>query len=724
MRVSLVRRRPLSRLRTLSRQNCKRRRRCAARDSEERIISGKIAAFEDWAAQVGIEWSRDALSIVGEVGNRRVLAKRALHQGEIIIRVPPASCISVDSSAAGRTLSADSSFQKFLREHDDPDDEMTHPLPLTVCLMYEIARGHQSTFFPYVDLLPDCEPGVPFTWPEKAMRLLQGTEMVGLRHTKLEELRDDWRNVVKELISSYPDEFPPAHFTFQKYVSAASLVISRSFPITAAKGGTITAMVPFLDLLNHRHEHSANWQDYKGKGKELQQNQDREVKKRNKLEDEEEAEEGNELDKREGHELPVAEMQEDEQTGDALMIMRCPCQVGGEVCHNYGLSSASEHLFRYGFLPSSESSSSSQTLLAAPCLDDFVTISTALIANAASICSQSKTSTASTIASIRTADGLRERLEFVSPILAEASIVDDTGCLEVYCCRAGQGEEGRKVPVGLLLLIAILALPSSDFAALVEGMRYVEQIEERDKRRGTIGICRISHGGNPGAPDKKRRYEPASLFRLVAIVRRLCEVLRGRARSEREVMSRAQALQVVEEAFMKQEQQDDEEGDEEEVQSEEEEEEEGEEDSEEEAGNEREEDGQASDDDGKEAITAGRSDGARVKSKRRARPVWLTVEDLLSDGAEECLFIPAVKEMMLAVFDCREGQYPAGTTLAGDRRLLDSGYLDRSAKEMAPSFNYERAALHLRLIERGILASAREWVCEKSTATGGTAQAR
>lgn len=45
--------------------------------------------------------------------------------------------------------------------------------------------------------------------------------------------------------------FPPTLFTLNDFAWAMSIILSRSYALSAADGSAVTVLVPMLDMLNH-----------------------------------------------------------------------------------------------------------------------------------------------------------------------------------------------------------------------------------------------------------------------------------------------------------------------------------------------------------------------------------------------------------------------------------------------------------------------------------------
>ena len=111
-------------------------------------------------------------------------------------------------------------------------------------------------YAPYYATLPrpyaqdDPRTMLPRCWSNDEIReLLNGSpsaEGVAFSHSDTCRLREDQRRCASHS-KSLTKEWPP----FEAYDWAASIVGSRAFSVETADGGTLDAMVPLMDMLNH-----------------------------------------------------------------------------------------------------------------------------------------------------------------------------------------------------------------------------------------------------------------------------------------------------------------------------------------------------------------------------------------------------------------------------------------------------------------------------------------
>ena len=115
-------------------------------------------------------------------------------------------------------------------------------------LLQERTKGSDSTFAPYVALLPDSVPGSPLLYTEDEVASLQYPPAVA----EAREMRDAVQTWFRKLESEAPASLAGADL--EAFKRAVSVVHSRTYGIaSAAEGneGYFRALLPLADLLNH-----------------------------------------------------------------------------------------------------------------------------------------------------------------------------------------------------------------------------------------------------------------------------------------------------------------------------------------------------------------------------------------------------------------------------------------------------------------------------------------
>ncbi|KAI8340528.1 hypothetical protein BC941DRAFT_222226 [Chlamydoabsidia padenii] len=114
--------------------------------------------------------------------------------------------------------------------------------------MYELSQGKESPWYGYLQSLPTCED-LPIFWSDADKAFFKGTEMEHAVENDLQDLKDDYQEIVVPLIAKYPDIFPADDFSMDVFQKVTTLVSSRAFEVDTYHEN---AMVPFADIFNHR----------------------------------------------------------------------------------------------------------------------------------------------------------------------------------------------------------------------------------------------------------------------------------------------------------------------------------------------------------------------------------------------------------------------------------------------------------------------------------------
>lgn len=91
-----------------------------------------------------------------------------------------------------------------------------------------------------------CEQ-IPLLWSEEERsRLLRGSHLGSMVESILSELTQQWSAIEQSALLKQPEAFPKETFTFEGYLWAHAIVLTRALPF-----GDSLSLIPFLDLANH-----------------------------------------------------------------------------------------------------------------------------------------------------------------------------------------------------------------------------------------------------------------------------------------------------------------------------------------------------------------------------------------------------------------------------------------------------------------------------------------
>ncbi|CAL4953418.1 unnamed protein product [Urochloa decumbens] len=279
----------------------------------------RLRAFKRWMRARGVVCS-DALRLdASDPLGVHVRAVAPIREGDLVATIPRGACLTPRTTGAAGAIEA---------------AELGGCLALAVAVMYERARGGDSPWDAYLQLLPDRE-SVPLVWPaDEAERLLAGTELDKIVKQDREFLCEDWKECIEPLISSGELDVHPDDFSLDKYFSAKTLVSSRSFQIDDYHG---FGMVPLADLFNHKtdgeHVHfTSASDDSDSDGEDDDEQSDASADDQSTIENPTNSPSGSRVD--------------DE---DLEMIVVRDANEGEEVYNTYGTMGNAALLHRYGF---------------------------------------------------------------------------------------------------------------------------------------------------------------------------------------------------------------------------------------------------------------------------------------------------------------------------------------------------------------------------------------
>ena len=169
-----------------------------------------------------------------EISGRGLVARKEITQGEAIVKVPSKLIMTRETATA--VLGAQV-VPETLNEY----------LALALLLMNERAKGPDSFWAAYLDLLPTTEEvGQTWTWSEDELALLTGSSVLDATASLRQKIRDEFEMITTDIVA--PNGLDPSTFTFEAFEWAMSMLFSRAIDLREV--GQL-ALVPYADLLNH-----------------------------------------------------------------------------------------------------------------------------------------------------------------------------------------------------------------------------------------------------------------------------------------------------------------------------------------------------------------------------------------------------------------------------------------------------------------------------------------
>ena len=224
-----------------------------------RPIEAEVARAEAWrpAAAWVCEHGGAVQGVAFDGARSGVQADGDLLVDSCILRIPMRLCVTgreARASLVGRAANAAASSEEAGTLSRSTDDVV-----LAFHLAADVALGASAFHAPYYTTLPidDDDPRcmLPRCWSDAELEgLLGGSPSVAEAHRARAAVRADYATVSDgarqlALPGALPDEWP----SFDAFDWATAIVASRCFALEEATGGggSIEALVPLVDMLNH-----------------------------------------------------------------------------------------------------------------------------------------------------------------------------------------------------------------------------------------------------------------------------------------------------------------------------------------------------------------------------------------------------------------------------------------------------------------------------------------
>lgn len=170
----------------------------------------------------------------GESSGRGLIAVKGIVQGEPLFEVPFEVVLTK---------------QRALEDIPELPEDVNEYIAIATLLVLERAKGDDSFWKPYLDVLPKDEDLIPlFRWSEEDMALLKGSPCIAAAASLRTKLASEFASAEDGIYSSNRDKFPAEVFTLEAWEWAFAILFSRAIMLTAEQR---VALVPYADLLNH-----------------------------------------------------------------------------------------------------------------------------------------------------------------------------------------------------------------------------------------------------------------------------------------------------------------------------------------------------------------------------------------------------------------------------------------------------------------------------------------
>ncbi|CAM9474238.1 unnamed protein product, partial [Chrysoparadoxa australica] len=214
-------------------------------------------ALKDWLGNNGVwvfdrsDWGKAphslavAIDTVDEYENekagRGMMADREMKEGDLLFSMP------LD------LLLTKAKAQEILGRNVITDD-LSEYIAIALLLVGEKAKGADSFWKPYIDILPTVDEVYPtYCWTQEDLDSLEGSPVVRATESMKLKLRKEYEALLEPggVIYKHKDMFPTEVYTYDNFEWAFAMLFSRAIRLTSLSSGEAIALIPYADLFNH-----------------------------------------------------------------------------------------------------------------------------------------------------------------------------------------------------------------------------------------------------------------------------------------------------------------------------------------------------------------------------------------------------------------------------------------------------------------------------------------
>ncbi|KAG5188740.1 putative ribulose-1,5-bisphosphate carboxylase/oxygenase small subunit N-methyltransferase I [Tribonema minus] len=213
------------------------------------------SALLNWLADNGVwvydksDWGQAphslavAVDTVDEAENERagrgMVANREIKEGDELFHIP-----------LDLLLTKERARTEF--GHDVITDDMSEYIAIALLLMGERAKGKDSFWAPYINVLPTLDEVAPtWSWPEEELSLLEGSPVIRSTESMARKLEAEYAALQQGILTKHAALFAADAYTFDAFRWAFAMLFSRAIRLASLSDGEAIALVPYADLLNH-----------------------------------------------------------------------------------------------------------------------------------------------------------------------------------------------------------------------------------------------------------------------------------------------------------------------------------------------------------------------------------------------------------------------------------------------------------------------------------------
>jgi len=209
--------------------------------------------FLEWLSENGVwvkaesAWGRAPHPVViasnteddGETCGRGLLAREPMSEGELMMTIPLDLCLT---RAVAQEMYGPAVIPDYMDEY----------IAIALLLMTERLKGSASLWKPYFDVLPDPAEVYPsYIWTEEELDMLKGSPTYFSSKSLRAKLEREYSELEENTFKRHRDILPVDKFTFELFLWAFVMLLSRAARLSNKISGEELALVPYADLMNH-----------------------------------------------------------------------------------------------------------------------------------------------------------------------------------------------------------------------------------------------------------------------------------------------------------------------------------------------------------------------------------------------------------------------------------------------------------------------------------------
>jgi hypothetical protein len=145
------------------------------------MAGSKLDLLLKWFEENKFEWDKESLEIKETENGFGVFATKNLKKEKTLVKIPKECVLSTQTTGIANILE---------------EQQVEGGCALALAVLYELAIGAESPWFPYLQTLPEEGEDLPLFWEDEEKELLAGTEVDKTTHNEMVYTEIEYKTVV------------------------------------------------------------------------------------------------------------------------------------------------------------------------------------------------------------------------------------------------------------------------------------------------------------------------------------------------------------------------------------------------------------------------------------------------------------------------------------------------------------------------------------------------